>query len=446
MFSFKFLAVPLKSSLAAYFHLFEASHFWFDGSKFFPLRTLSSFKRLFKSFRYLCCPNISFTMSLLHHPLTLLVLAFLSPLPTLSCTTDLNCSLNGLCVSSNCVCDPGWIGSTCGILDLRPATRGTGYNHTILPSNAPGIYNPTSNAGNSSWCGSIVHDASNPKLFHMFASQFTHGCGLSDWKPFSSIIRAESVSGPAGPYVWAEEVVRTWAHNPVVTYSPAEQLYLLYYIGSPMTVPGACKATKIGDNITISTSTDLRTWKEYKQVITGETNPAPLPLWSASNHTSEILMAGGAGLGVNMYSAPSYMGPYKRVPTNPLFANPNEDPCLWKDKRGNYHLLMHDLAEIEATGIKGAKVGSHAFARSWEGPWTFDNVTLAYNTTVKFTDGSEVAYYRRERPKVWFSEDGSMTPLFLVNGVQEKSKKGSYTLVQPIGSGAAEYEKKMGFT
>lgn len=41
-------------------------------------------------------------------------------------------------------------------------------------------------------------------------------------------------------------------------------------------------------------------------------------------------------------------------------------------------------------------------------------------------------YYRRERPKLFFSEDGEMTPLYLVNGVQEFGSKASYTLIQPI--------------
>jgi hypothetical protein len=146
-----------------------------------------------------------------------------------------------------------------------------------------------------------------------------------------------------------------------------------------------------------------------------------------------------------MFVANSYAGPYNRIKTNPLFSNPNEDPCLWRDQRGNYHLIMHDLEEYESTGVKGSKVGSHAFAKSYDGPWTFNNNTLAYNTTVQFKNGATIDYYRRERPKLFFSEDGLMTPLYLVNGVQEKHAKGSYTLVQPIGSGAAAYEASLGF-
>lgn len=62
-----------------------------------------------------------------------------------ACETDEDCSLNGVCIdgpdgpknsdhpgilSRICKCDPGWFGEDCGRLDLAPATRYTGYNHT----------------------------------------------------------------------------------------------------------------------------------------------------------------------------------------------------------------------------------------------------------------------------------------------------------------------------
>ena len=72
------------------------------------------------------------------------------------------------------------------------------------------------------------------------------------------------------------------------------------------------------------------------------------------------------------------------------------------------------------------------FSRGLTGNWTFKTQEV-YNTTVHFTDGGRTDYYRRERPKLFFSDDGHMTPLYLVNGVQEFDSKASYTLIQPIG-------------
>lgn len=96
-------------------------------------------------------------------------------------------------------------------------------------------------------------------------------------------------------------------------------------------------------------------------------------------------------------------------------------------------------------GKKGPHVGAHVFAMDWKGPWHYNNVTLAYNTTVHFTDGTSIDYYRRERPKLFFSEDGEMTPLYLMNGVQQVNSSASYTLIQPIGQGWKSYEKALGF-
>jgi hypothetical protein len=103
---------------------------------------------------------------------------------------------------------------------------------------------------------------------------------------------------------------------------------------------------------------------------------------------------------------------------------------------------MIDLDEFN--GRRYPRVGGHAFIRNWEGPWTY-STTVAYNTSVEFTDGTTLDYFRRERPKLYFSDDGEMTPLYLVNGVIEFNKTSSYTLIQPLGNGYKDYERKLGF-
>ena len=83
----------------------------------------------------------------------------------------------------------------------------------------------------------------------------------------------------------------------------------------------------------------------------------------------------------------------------------------------------------------GPKVGRHGYAAHLGDAWTFNNATLTFNTTVHFTDGSVTTYFRRERPQLLFSDDGALTPLALVTGVQEAHRASSYTLIQPIGPG-----------
>lgn len=384
---------------------------------------------------------------------TLSVLIF----PSLqSCITDDDCSLNGVCGKLyTCHCDPGWTGSDCGVLDLRAAKRPSGYNYT--------------DKGTSSWGSTIIRDPKDHSLYHLFAAEFTHGCGLDYWAPYSRIIRAESRTGPAGPYTFAAEVQGTFSHNPTVVYSPADEAWLMYYIGCPTEVADKCTAkaftcgpgnTNNGESgISVMISRDLRHWEGKGQVISGDdgkgwdadlTNPSPFPLHSAATSCSKpghgddtpaMLLAYrgcpyncSAGIEqINLaVSEKGYAGPYRKIQNGPVFPESNEDPFVWRDKRGHYHMLLHSL-EPEGGFGDGPKVGRHAWAREYTGPWTFGNRSLAFSTAVEYGDGSKIDFYRRERPQLYFSNDGKMTPLFMTTGVQPRNNPMSYTVIVPIG-------------
>ncbi|KAM3530301.1 hypothetical protein MY4038_004983 [Beauveria bassiana] len=377
------------------------------------------------------------------------------------CATDQDCSLNGLChlVSGSCACDAGWTGPDCGVLDLRPAKRRSGYNRTA--------------EGTSSWGARIVRDPVDDGLHHLFAAEFAHGCGLDYWAPYSRIVRAESREGAAGPYVFADEVAGTFAHNPTVVRSPADQVYLMYYIGCATEVDassGRCTGKKFScgpgnanngeSGISVMTSSDLRTWTSAGQVFSGTnsstdwdadvTNPSAFPLYAAGRDETPAILLAYRGcpydcLGreqINLaVAATGYRGPYRRVQPDPVFLADNEDPFVWRDKRGHWHMLTHSL-EAEGGFGNGPKVGRHAYARDYAGPWTLSTTTqrrsLAFDTTVRWDDGGEVRFYRRERPQLMFSEDGEMTPLLLTTGVQPRGSAMSYTVIAPVGDAGVE--------
>lgn len=369
---------------------------------------------------------------------------------TSQCQTDSDCSLNGICNLSTglCTCDPGWRGADCGVLDLAPAPKkGNGYNLT--------------DQGTSSWCNQIIHDPNNKSVYHLFASEFTHGCGLDYWTPYSRVIRAESMEGPAGPYIFKQEIVPAFAHNPAVVYSSVEKAWFLYYIGCETEVntekcenkefscgPGNDHNGESG--ISAMISKDLIHWTHYGEVMRGVdersrqlwdadiTNPGPFAM-----PNGELAMAYRGcpfncdvekeWIGLAIGNSPR--GTFHKISTpDPLFKEYAEDPFLWQDKRGNWHMLLHSLEEDGGFGGQH-NIGRHAYATSLQGPWTWGNRSVAYTTKVEFDDGSEIVYWRRERPQVLFSEDGLMRPLFLTNGVQEVGKKESYSLVQPINQG-----------
>lgn len=298
-----------------------------------------------------------------------------------------------------------------------------------------------------------MRDPENPQLHHLFAAEFTNNCGLDYWSPMSRIIRAESKSGPAGPYQFISEIVSTFAHNPQVVWSEKDQLYLMYHIGCSHPVkPTGCEDPSLtcddgnylngesGISVKSAKSLTDAQWVDHGIVFgankngtwdTDTTNPSPFALDDGT-----IVLAyrgcpfncGGDEL-INLAFASNFSGPYTRMQADPLFDEGNEDPFIWRDTRGHWHMLLHSL---EANGgFGGPMIGRHAFSRTGK-TWTFNNQTesLTFNTTVQFDDGSVVVFGRRERPQLHFNEHG--VPTHLVNGVQEQGSSMSYTFIQPV--------------
>ncbi|KAK1850401.1 hypothetical protein CCHR01_06948 [Colletotrichum chrysophilum] len=378
-----------------------------------------------------------------------------------ACNTDEDCSLNGLCTArfetvgaktayKACECDPGWIGDDCGILDLAPATRYTGYNNTnYTKPDGWGSH------GNSSWGGRILQDPKDPTLFHLFTSQFAHGCGLSGWRPHSHIIRAESRTGPQGPYHWAQDVTPAtgFRHNPDVIFSPVDRKYLMYTIGTQAPDFTECKSfsyTQWPNNISVSSADDIRgPWTDWQLIVDSDftreipvraTNPSPFPLWTPDNPTGEIALL---IKDYRIYTASTWNGSYQTVfqadwvtaleSDTPYWT---EDPFIWRDKRGNWHSISHWMIDlIEYNRQQWPRVGTHLFARNITGPWHFPLET-AFTSNISYSDGTWQLFRRRERPKLYFSNDGEMTPLYLITGVQDSfSGTGkSFTHIQPIGT------------
>ena len=104
-----------------------------------------------------------------------------------ACATDEDCSLSGSCTAGSCVCNAGWVGDTCALLDRRtPASRASA-----------GIYGFSPNV--TSWGGSILTDNATG-LHHLYVSEIAGPCGLVSWGSHSTVIHAVSKT-PEGPFV-----------------------------------------------------------------------------------------------------------------------------------------------------------------------------------------------------------------------------------------------------
>ena len=114
------------------------------------------------------------------------------------CLSPSECGLNGCIVNSVCVCDPGWVGSECSVLDLAPAQIQDSY----IP--ADGV--------SSSWGMSVVK---TNDTYHGYVSEFLYKCNLDSWGS-NSYINHVVAPTPTGPWTHAPSgpAVGVWAHNP----------------------------------------------------------------------------------------------------------------------------------------------------------------------------------------------------------------------------------------
>ena len=98
------------------------------------------------------------------------------------CISPSQCGLNGCVVDSLCVCDAGWVGSQCGVLDLAPATISSSY---IPPDGV-----------SSSWGMSTVYVNAT---YHGFVSEFLYKCNLDSWGSNSYINHVVSPTYVSNP-------------------------------------------------------------------------------------------------------------------------------------------------------------------------------------------------------------------------------------------------------
>ena len=80
------------------------------------------------------------------------------------CTSDLDCSLNGLCTAGSCACDKPWSGPGCEKMNFKPVTFPQGYGM------APNL---------TSWGGGAIYEPATKK-YHAYISVMTNDCLLKD--------------------------------------------------------------------------------------------------------------------------------------------------------------------------------------------------------------------------------------------------------------------------
>eukprot|EP00035_Acanthoeca_spectabilis_P000852 m.75931 g.75931 ORF g.75931 m.75931 type:complete len:399 (-) comp10470_c0_seq1:206-1402(-) len=374
------------------------------------------------------------------------------------CSVDLDCGLLGTCSDSTCHCYRGYTGPSCASLDLAPAPRNAGLRQQ---------------GNRSNWCGTILQDATDADLWHMYNSDFAD-CGLGIWITGSRVIHTTSHGSPLGPYTPTGQIaVAAEAHNPQAIQAP-DGTYLLMdsyngpdagcptYIDYETCKPVGCKSGYAGGNCSCKPKMPHNGPKggsgnftyHISKSAAGPWSPITVgmeyPCWGLNltpspafhpNGTMYIAFHCDENMGdVVLVSAPTFRGPFKAVPTrvraestSPGFGvHPHpEDPFLWiasNNGQVSFHVVLHNLPR-----------GVHFFSAdgiTWHLQQSLDdnNVPLPpffFDEVVEYNDGTNVTVQRRERPWILFDTDGS--PKALVTSMKGGNNVGDsdvWTMVQ----------------
>ncbi len=370
------------------------------------------------------------------------------------CASDDDCSLLGTCTAAGaCACDPGWTGPRCGRADLLPLdySRRNGYQ----------------NATAASWGGRPVRG--DDGRWHLFGTEIARECPLILFMNNSQVVRAES-DHPAGPYVRQEVVLPPFHHNPQIVGPTPDGHYLLFSIGrtkpdaslqiecrrggggqGPNPPPACtqrannfCRGTHMptsNGQINLAWSTSLRgPWREKVVLPYDATGNASAWNCENNNPTATILRngtvllvyradacatssGGGAGGGeaLGVAVAEHWNGTFVRRSGAPIVSPLNgtgdhEDPFLWQDARGNFHLITHNQNTGNRCGSRaaGSACAAHLFSRD-SYTWTV-GAAAVYGPSVRLSNGTVARFQTRQRPQLVFDDTATMRPAFLFTG------------------------------
>ena len=303
---------------------------------------------------------------------------------------SLNCSLNGVHVNGRCICDLTWHGDFCGLLSFAPVDV-RGHPGAAAYGWAPNV---------STWGGSVIYSRSDG-LWHLFVAQMKVG-GLREWQTQSECVHAHS-DAPGGPFSFIDISVKSECHGPTVVEDPATGELLMFHQGDSG-------------------------WLHHAKSASGPWHSALGPqdcgMPSAAFHPNGTLyVVCGNGERIVMADGNWTSGMW-RVVSAANWTRPKywEDPTLWFDDRGNWHVIFH-VYSLQPFSAHGEKYSGHAY--STDGlAWHFSK-REPYNGTVDFTDGWmhwSKTFATRERPQLVFQPrapgaQGRGSPIGLVNGV-----------------------------
>ena len=298
----------------------------------------------------------------------------------------MDCSLNGVCSKGfECECDAPWVGKSCGVLAycVTPA-----LGRSLYPSSEP----------HNTWNGAIIRG--NDGKFHMYNPLYPSG-SLGG----TTTLMHGTASNVTGPYSWPTEAYIT--------------IPLLGSFDGP-------KSVVYTESVNGTTETKYSLWLggivyladdaagPFK-MLEGFTYPGhnPAPLWYKGAFYTIVSMAAG------IYTTPRLVVGAKwthyanisqrNVPKDWL----PEDPDMYVDRRGNWHIINHAYNNHEWEHCSTSVLSSHFFSADGKA-WHFLPAAIQpYSHTVQYDDGTSHMFVTMERPTMYFDEHGELTHIHL---------------------------------
>jgi alpha-L-fucosidase len=382
-----------------------------------------------------------------------------------ACTTDDECSLGGVCTGGSCVCDAWFTGPSCALLNLQPplndqaGTCGRGFasyfswggraveyagqyhlyasfmcRHNTLDAwttasssahfvaaapEGPFAWAPAECAGDVCtpavipWSHNTVILPNLPGQ-HPALLLWHIGDGVvppSTWAPCfnTSEVGGDALVGAPAPAASAATAAAAAAASsgelrdgwPALAPNPGGTAYV-----QTADAPGG-PWTHFNNN----TGVAINFTGSWTSALAG--NPAPLLLPNGSAllyFTATPCPPGSGALAPNCIAvavADSWRGPYDlRAAPRPVTYPESEDPFVFVDPRGHFHLLTN-VNTYHRRCAAGVPCGGHAWSRDG---LTFSNLTIgAFGPVITFANGTVWTNAYVERPLVTQAADG--TPL-----------------------------------
>jgi hypothetical protein len=278
----------------------------------------------------------------------------------------------------------------------------------------------------TSWGGGVIYNESEG-LYHMYVARMANECGLEYWTTVSQVDHAISKT-ITGPYEFHDKAIDVWSHNPAPVTLP-DGTFAIFHIGNGVHSGNvtdcsknlnSTKQMKIDDqDVMVNGEEEIGSTIHVSRSLYGPWEPLQNNTLPSCNNPAPFVHSNGTIFivcNLHLYRTESIRTNWTLVSNVSAPNGPQaiyEDPYLYVDHRGHFHLLFHAYKTFPADTCVNSTVSAHAYSE--DGFVWHSNPVQPYDTQVEMHNGTIVTVSTRERPKMFFDKNGHPTHLF--NGV-----------------------------